>query len=447
MVIDKPDGRFSFETAYEIDLGQSDPSVRLNDLEFNLAELVMQLPGGGPPLLELSRLGIMVPLVDVTHQTVAIETILFDGGRSIVAIDENGRLNWSKIAAEYGGNDNPPAQEAPEPSVNTPQEKPEEAWKIQVAGVELRDIQFNYQDLSRSPILHAGATHINGKFQLALLSGSAGTDLQVKDVSFGLNDIQIGNAQSSVPEICIENWLLKGGDFNLGSNSLVIESIFFQDGNIDVRREKDGRLNLAGLFLPGNTDAEKTQDPPDNSEVSLFHFLIRDVELSDFGIFFSDRTVKPDGEIVHLDNLHVAASNIDGESQMPVDLSFDIREGGRVEIQGRIDPLEPSVQADIDIASLSLASFEPYLKSQASLQVASGTLSTRGRFAYREKETQPKIAYEGDVDVADLQIMEAGSEKTLLGWKHFLTSDLKFRNWTAPLSGCRRTGAPVPRFK
>ncbi len=122
----------------------------------------------------------------------------------------------------------------------------------------------------------------------------------------------------------------------------------------------------------------------------------------------------------------MAASNIDGASQMPMDLSFDIREGGRVEIQGRIDPLEPSVQADIGVASLSLASFEPYLKTQASLQVASGTLSTRGQFAYREKETQPKLAYEGNFDVADLRILETGSEKILLGWRHFVTSGLTF---------------------
>ncbi len=43
--IDNPEGRFDFHTAYEIDLGQAEPSIRLNDLEFSLAELAMQLPG------------------------------------------------------------------------------------------------------------------------------------------------------------------------------------------------------------------------------------------------------------------------------------------------------------------------------------------------------------------------------------------------------------------
>jgi uncharacterized protein involved in outer membrane biogenesis len=427
MAIDNPDGRFDLQTAYKIDLGQTEPSIRLNNLEFSLTELAMQISGDESPLLELSRLDIKAPLVDVTRQVVDVERILFEGGKTAVAIDGNGRLNWSKFAGSET-DDSASAPEVPGASATAPQEKQETPWKIKVSDVELRDIQFHYQDQSRVPMLHAGVTDIDGKFQLALVSDQAGTDLQVKDVSLGLNDIQIGNPDTPEPEVSIEKWLLKGGDYDLGRNALAIENIFIQNGKIDVCREKDGRLNLVSLFMPTDADAKKAQKSPGNTGESPFQFLIRDAELSNFSIFFSDHTVKQEGEILHLDNLNVAASNIDGKSQMPVDLSFDIREeGGRVEIQGRFDPAEPSVKADIDISALALSPFEAYLKSQASLTVSSGTLSTRGQFAYRENETQPKIVYQGGFDVADLQILETGSEKTLLGWEHFLTSDLTFQ--------------------
>ena len=42
MAIDNPDGQFDLHTAYEIDLGQTEPSIRLNNLEFNLAELAIE---------------------------------------------------------------------------------------------------------------------------------------------------------------------------------------------------------------------------------------------------------------------------------------------------------------------------------------------------------------------------------------------------------------------
>jgi uncharacterized protein involved in outer membrane biogenesis len=425
--INNPDGRFDFNTAYEIDLGQIEPTIRLNNLEFSLAELAMQLPGDASPLLELSRLDIIASLVDVMRQTVDVERILFEGGKTAVVFDGNGRLNWSRFAADSKADDAGSAPETSGQGYGVLQEQPEPPWEIKVLDVELRDIQFQYQDQSRMPMLRAGVSDIDGAFQLALVSGQAGIDLQVTEVSIDLNDIQIGNPDMPDPEISFEQWLLKGGNYDLGRNALEVEIIYLQNGNIDVRREKDGQLNLADLFLPDNTETEKTQESTVDTGGSSFQYLIRAVELEKVGVVFSDRTVEEEGEIVHLDNLHVAASNIDGKSQMPVKLSFDIREGGRVETQGRFDPVEPSLKTDIDISALALLPFEPYLRSQASLNVASGTLSTQGQFVYRAKEIQPKIQFIGGFDVADIKILEPGSKETLVGWKHFLTSDLIFQ--------------------
>jgi uncharacterized protein involved in outer membrane biogenesis len=427
MAIDNPDGQFDFNTAYEIDLGPTEPIIRLNNLEFNLAELAMQLPGDASPLLELSRLDIKAPLVDVTNQTVDVRSILFEGGKTGVFFDGNGRLNWSRFATESKADDAGSAPETSGQGKGVPQGQPAPPWEIKVSDVELRDIQLQYQDQSREPMLQAGVADIDAAFQLALATGQAGTDLQVTEVAIDLNDIQIGNPDTPDPEISLEKWLLKGGSYDLGRNSLEIESIYFQNGNVDVRREKDGHLNLAGLFLPDNTKTEKKQEPTGDAGGSLFQYLIKSVALEKFGVMFSDQTVAEKGALVHLDNLHIAASNVDGKSQMPMDLSFDIREGGRVETQGRFDPVEPSLKADIDISALALSPFEPYLRSQASLKIASGTLSTQGQFVYRAKEIQPKILYKGGFDVADLQILEPGSKETLVGWKHFMTSDLIFQ--------------------
>ncbi len=427
MAIDNPDGRFDFNTAYEIDFGQTEPIIRLNNLEFSLAELAMQLPGDASPLLELSRLDIKAPLVDVTNQTVDVQKILFEGGKTAVAFDGNGRLNWSRFAADSKADDAGSAPERSGQGNGVLQEQPEPPWEIKVSDVELRDIQFQYQDQSRMPMLQAGVTDIDGAFQLALVSGQAGTDLQVNKVSIDLNEIQIGNPDTPDPEISLEKWLLKGGRYDLGRNALEIESIYLQNGNIDVRREKDGQLNLADLFVPDNTETDKTQESTGDAGGSSFQYLIKTVALEKIGVVFSDQTVEEEGEIVHLDNLHVTASNIDGKSQMPVALSFDIREGGRVETQGQFDPVEPSLMTDIDISALALSPFERYLRSQASLNVASGTLSTRGQFVYRAKEIQPKIQFKGGFDVADLNILEPDSKETLVGWKHFMTSDLIFQ--------------------
>lgn len=427
MAVGNPDGRFDLSAAYEIDLGQTEPAIRFNDLDFSLAELGLQLPGDAAPLLKLSRLNIIAPLVDVTRRTVNVEKIFFEDGKTDLAIDENGRLNWSRFAGESEEDDPAPEAEVSAADTTVRPEHPETAWNIQISEVELRDIQLQYKDQSRDPMLHAGVTDIDGIFQLGLVSGRAGTDLQVKKVSFGLNDIQIGNPDMPEPEVRLEKWLFTDGSYDLGRNALIIKNIVFQNGSINVLRENDGRLNLVTLFSPAGTETETSPASPGNSEKSPLQFSIGAVGVENFNVNFSDRTVMPDGGILHLHNLHATAANIDGKSQMPVNLSFDIREGGGVKIQGRFDPAGASAMADIDISTLALSPFEPYLKSQASLDVASGTFSTRGQFVYRGKENQPLVLFRGSLDVADLEILELESEKTLLGWKHFLTPDLTFQ--------------------
>jgi Domain of Unknown Function (DUF748) len=427
LVINKPEGLFSFKTNYEIDLGQAQPSVRFNDLEFNLAELVLQNSGEESPLLVLSRLDIDIPSVDMTRHTVHVDRILFENGSTAVDMDEKGRLNWSRILADTHAKDQTPAKKPPQANTESPQVETDTPWKVEIGAVAFKDIQVHHQDQSRSPVLKGGVGDIDGGFQLSLVSGQKGTDLKVRDALFDLQDIQVGNPESAEPEICIDHWRVQGGEFDLSRNALTIQGIYVQDGEMDVRREEDGRLNLVNLFAAESGTDEKAPDPPGDTNGLPFQFLIEEVGLSNFGLSFSDQTVKPDGEILHLDNVHVAVSQIDGKRAIPVDMSFDVRQGGHVEIQGRIDPLAPSVQTDIQVASLSLIPFEPYLTSLASLALASGSFSTQGRFAYQEKESQPRIAYDGTFDIADLKILETASKKTLLGWEHFQTSGLTFR--------------------
>ena len=88
----------------------------------------------GKTLLELSRLDIKAPLLDVTRQTVDVEKILFEGGKTAVDIDGNGRLNWSRFASDSRADDPASVPEASGPGTAVLQEQAEPPWKIQFQG-------------------------------------------------------------------------------------------------------------------------------------------------------------------------------------------------------------------------------------------------------------------------------------------------------------------------
>jgi uncharacterized protein involved in outer membrane biogenesis len=423
----EPGGRFSIDSNYTVNLGGPESSVRFSDLQFRLAELSVALPGYDPSLLELSNLEIQAPRVDVGQREIEIETIQFKDAVTSVVFDETGSLNWSRISTQSNTADSPPVQETSELQSSASQDKQQTPWHFQVADVALNDIQFQFRDLSRSPQLHADIVEFDGAFQVDLQFGAGDPELRVYNAWLAVNDIKLENPETPDPEICIQTWQLNGGEFDLDRRQLTVERVSARDGVVNLIRDAAGDLNLISLFVP-KSDAPETRALADsNSKASALAYDIKIVDISNFNVAFSDLSVQPDGEIFQLNNLKLAAADIDGKNQLSVDLSFDLQTGGRVEVHSKIDPLEPSVQADIDVETLSLALFEVYLKPHAALRVASGVISTQGAFVYRKQDPHPRIAYTGGFDVGDLQILEPASDQTLLGWDHLLTSDLKLQ--------------------
>ena len=456
VTLEEPDGRLSIASDYEIDLGRSEPSILLSDLEFNLAELSLMLSEGETPLLELADLKIEAPRLDIVQQSIEVDSIQFAGAEIAVAIDATGALNWNQIPAKSVVSDTQPvtAESAPqaaevqstsEPS--SPQERSARPWQVNVAQAALGNIYIQYKDTSRSPQLLAEVADLSAVFKAGLETGASGTDLDVSNGSLVLRDIVLRNPEGLKPEIGIKTIQVAGVEFNLAPQQLRIQNVSIQDGDIQLSRESDGSLNLVSLLVPDS-------DPPKNQLEShlenrsetqwqhqadvepglnepqvkaAFDYVIQSAELSGFKIAFDDRTVKEDGRIIQIDNLRLTAHNIDGQSQMEADLSFDIQEGGRVELSSRINPLKPSVQAHMDIRALSLIPFESYIKPYADLRLTSGIFTTRGDFGYQADTKPALLAYAGGFEVSKLQILTPESDETLLGWNQLTTQDLKFQ--------------------
>jgi len=452
----EPKGRISIESDYKIDLGQSEPSVYLSNLALNLAELSLTLSGDETPLLELTDFNIDAPRVDIIQQIIDVESIQFAGVETSVIINETGDLNWNRISAAPQASDSQPitaestpqavaAETAPKSSSPKfpPVDEPERSWQVHVAEVALGDVHFQFKDTSRSPQLFADVADLACSFKFGLQAGSSGTALQVNNGSLALNDITLRNPESPEPEIGIKTIQVTGAAFDFAPQALLIKHVSIQDGNIQLIRETGGKLNLVSLFVPPESQAKnQAADRPDTqperqpqgetgqadvNETAAFNYAVQSAELAGFKIAFSDKTVKADGTILQVDNLRLTAENIDGASQMPVGLSFDLQAGGRVELAGRIDPIKPAVQADIDIQALSLSPFASYIKPHADLRLTSGTISTRGEFGYQAEAGPATVSYTGGVDVSALRILPSDSDETLLGWNQFVTQDLQFQ--------------------
>jgi hypothetical protein len=415
--LEQPEGKLTFKADYSVDLGGEKTQVLLSNLSVALTGLGLKLHGAENPFLELPDALLSGGRFDLSGRKVDVGSVRIKGGRARIAVSENGKLDVQRIAKSSGADVphgfKPPVQRHGDP------------WKIVLNGFELDGFAVDYEDLSRTSGLRGAVDQLSVGLKAEFEAGSQ-TKMSLNDVTVGVSGIQAGLPDSTERIIRIDTVGLHGGVYNLSNNRFTADKISVAGGHVDVRRQRDGNLNLAVLFQPGKGVAAKTSDET-ATEGQPFGFLVNDVSLSGLQAVFSDLTVREDSPILSLEDVSAAVSNVDGRSPMKFNLGIRVREGGRIEAAGTVDPSAPSVDSEIRVTELGLTPFQPFVGKAAEVILKSGTFSTRGNLRHGIKSAGAQTAYHGGFKVEKLRITESDGKETLVGWKSLESNQLSLK--------------------
>jgi uncharacterized protein involved in outer membrane biogenesis len=436
--LEPPAGKIGVTAGYRVDLSGTQPEVVVSNLAVVLSDVALKLTDAGAPFLELPDSRISGVNFDLGRQQVDIGNITLKGGRARLEIDENGMLNLERIA--------PPAaaQPAAAPGARPTAEKP---WTVNLAALNLSGLAVDYQDLSRTPGLKSSVGAVDVDLKAEANVGGEQTQAQVNAIAIGASGFQAQFTDPAEPVIRIDRIGLEGGAYDLDPNRLTVEKIAIAGGGIDLRRQADGAINLALLFLPPQKGAIAREHQEAAAEGHPFQFSVKTVSVSGVQTAFSDFSVKPDGSILNLEDIAVVLNNVDGKSPMTFDAGLKIREGGEIKVAGQIDPSGPAVEADVQVAELGLTAFQPYVNPVAAIDLKSGTLSTKGILRHGAPAAKAQTAYQGGFRIDNLRITETGGKEPLLGWKAVQTDQLLLQIEPNRLEiGDLRVSQPVGKF-
>jgi outer membrane protein OmpA-like peptidoglycan-associated protein len=76
------------------------------------------------------------------------------------------------------------------------------------------------------------------------------------------------------------------------------------------------------------------------------------------------------------------------------------------------------------VAELGLTALQPYVSRAATVELKSGTFSTRGKMRHGIKTAGAQTAYQGGFKLDNLRITESSGKETLVGWKSVQTDQL-----------------------
>jgi hypothetical protein len=412
--LELPAGKLTATANCNIDMANAEPQVSLAELAATITGLELKVHGAETAFLEMPDLQLSKGDIDFSKQQVKVEKLALAGGRARLAVDENGIVNLEHI---IDASKAPVIDEPRAPSGST---KP---WKIALAAFDLKGFALDYQDASRIPGAKVGIGAIDVDLKAEAEAGGNEAQVRVNDIAMGLSKIQVGLTDEA-EAIRIDAIGLAGGAYDFASNSLTIAKIAIDNGVIDLRRQVDGTINLSLLAAPPRKGAISREVKEATAEGHPFAFLAQTVTIAGLKAFFSDLAVRSDGPLLTLQDIAVVLNNVDGKSPMTFDAGLKVREGGEISASGTVDPSGPTVESEIQVAKVGLTVFQPYVSQVATIDLKSGTLSTRGKLRHRIKVAGAQTAYRGGFKLDNMRITESGGKETLVGWKSIQTDQL-----------------------
>jgi len=436
--LEPPLGTLNMTGDYSVDLGKAEPKVSLTNLAVKITGVMLRLAGDEEAFLELPDVRISEVDFDLGERQAAIGKLLVAGGRARLAVDEKGEFNLQRVVKAPSSTS--PAPSAPEGPVS-------ETWKVRLESLDLEKLALDYRDLSRDPGLNAGIEAIALSLKATVEAGGNLTRASVNDIGVTLSGLRAGLTDTTKPAVRIGKVALAGGAYDLALNTLTVDNVSIDGGDIDLKREADGKINLVLLAAPPEKGAIALEPREAAVEGHPFRFLIKTVAVSGLGAAFSDISVKPVEPILNLEDIGVALTNVDGKSPMKFEAGLKIREGGQIRVAGTVDPSLPSVDAEVQLEELSLKEFQPYVGQSAAVILTSGAFSTRGSLRHGLKASGAKTLYQGGFKLDNLRVVEPSKKETLVGWKTVQTDQLRLQLATNGLEiGDLRVVGPAGKF-
>lgn len=231
----------------------------------------------------------------------------------------------------------------------------------------------------------------------------------------GLRLLEVNRSEPAVELARLEVTGVTAGVFPLKAR---VGSVALEKGRIQVRREKDGGINLLA-FAPPRPPAAAAPAVPGSASAAPPDVSVGEVTLKDFTIEVSDLAApRP---------VNFAFANLAGSlrdfslarpAPMPLQLGLSWPNHGRLSIEGQVG-LEP-VSAKLKLATdaIELLPLGPYLEQVVRARLTQGRLTTALEIEASLPASGPLPAtVAGDVTIADLGVVDAARNEDLLAWK------------------------------
>ncbi|PJA77763.1 MAG: hypothetical protein CO149_07720, partial [Nitrospirae bacterium CG_4_9_14_3_um_filter_51_5] len=262
-----------------------------------------------------------------------------------------------------------------------------------------------------------GQLTMKGHYQLS--TTEQGVNVLVDGGALRVQDLQIQEKGASEPVVTLPLFEVNNVSVDVMKQEVTIPTMKGRDARFTGWIGRDGVVNYQTLFSPVTTDSQAAKGPePSSPSTNPWKVVIYDLLLDNFTIDFEDRLPEDPVKLL-LETLHFHTSDVSLalDRKLPIDLSFQINQTGKAQLQGTLDSDPLAVELDVSLTDIALKPFQPYVVPFVQFDVGSGALTLQGKTKFQKgAKAQPLVTFQGGMSVTRLALEDPTQNKPFLKW-------------------------------
>lgn len=384
---------------------QKNLQVQFTDLDFSAEKLA--LTHDGAPAFKLDQADVQGVAFNLNDRQLNVADIKLKQGEVNTRRNTVGISNWQQIASAFKS----PEHDAPQATEN---EKP---FQFNIANVQLQHWKATLLDQSFKSPLEANIADINIGFNLDNATG-----LNVGQLDADFNTLRVKSNLFTQPMANIAKVNLQGGRVSQKEQLVSFSKLAISGLDTQVLHEANKPVNWqAALEQLPVSKAESNKTEP-----STWKFELANLSLDKGNIHIEDKLAQAP-VILDVQNGAVDLHNIslDLAKPLPVTAKLPIKQGGQLDIAGKLTPAPFKSELQVKLQALSLKPFSPYVNQPTSLKLDDGAVSVNGKVTLKADRAFD-AQFTGGFSVDHLALNDEVDKTPFLSWQKVASNSLQF---------------------
>lgn len=210
---------------------------------------------------------------------------------------------------------------------------------------------------------------------------------------------------------------------DLATRNAQLDKVTVNGLQVDAVRERDDRINLAGLF------ASKQAASASNDEGPAWRWSIARLGVEQGSLRLTDRSIdgaKPTSLLIEALNGNI--EELGDKLDQPRRVKLEGRIGkGSFATTGTLQPLPAVADLQLTTKRLDIAGFVPYASVPLNVDVTSARLSSEGKLHYDGRRSEPRFDYAGNAAFERVRMQDKLTGDDFMRWRSLSGSRIDLR--------------------